>query len=105
MDMTITIENGLIVTSLYAKPMALYQFIPPSSCHPPGMLTGLVYGQVLRIFQLCSSERVANKELRLFYKRLINRGYHCDGLLPLFEKGAKNDISYMAMSQDTRDAR
>ena len=105
LDMTIQIENGLIVTSLYAKPMALYQYIPPASCHPPGVLTGLVLGQVLRIFQLCSNEQVANKELRLFYKRLINRGYKHKGLLPLFEKGIINATSYMATSQDARDAR
>jgi hypothetical protein len=75
LDMTIKIENGKIVTSLYAKPLALYQYIPPSSCHPPGVLTGLVLGQVLRIFQLCSRDQDINNELRLFHKRLINRGY------------------------------
>ena len=47
MDMTIRIEAGKIVTALYAKPLALYQYIPPDSCHPPGILTGLVYSQIL----------------------------------------------------------
>jgi hypothetical protein len=105
LDMTIEIENGKIVTSLYAKPLALYQYIPPSSCHPPGVLTGLVLGQVLRIFQLCSRDQDINNELRLFHKRLINRGYQHEGLLPLFVKGIDNAKSYMAMSQVQRDAR
>ena len=105
LDMTIEIENGKIVTSLYAKPLALYQYIPPSSCHPPGVLTGLVLGQVLRIFQLCSRDQDINNELCLFHKRLINRGYQHEGLLPLFVKGIDNAKSYMAMSQVQRDAR
>ena len=39
-DMTIEIEDGKIVTSLYAKPLALYLYIPPHSCHAPGVHTG-----------------------------------------------------------------
>jgi hypothetical protein len=53
MDMTIKISGSQLVTSLYAKPIALYQYILTTSCHPPGTLTGLVFGQVLQIFQLC----------------------------------------------------
>jgi len=105
LDMTIEIENGKIVTSLYAKPLALYQYIPPSSCHPPGVLTGLVLGQVLRIFQLSSRDQDINNELRLFYKRLIDRGYNREGLLPLFARGIDNAKSYMALSQVQREAR
>ena len=52
MDMTIQIEGGKIITTIYAKPTALYQYIPPNSCHPPVVLTGLIYGQILRIYQL-----------------------------------------------------
>jgi hypothetical protein len=47
MDMTIEISRNRLVTSLYSKPMALYQYIPPTSCHPPGTLTGLIFGHAL----------------------------------------------------------
>jgi hypothetical protein len=43
MDMTIQIKARNIVTILYAKPLALYQYILTNSCHPPGILTRLVY--------------------------------------------------------------
>jgi hypothetical protein len=68
--MTIKIEGEWLITTIYAKPMALYQYIPPNSCHPPGVLTGLVFGQILRIYQLCSLSEDINKELFLFYRRL-----------------------------------
>jgi hypothetical protein len=105
MDMTIQIEEGKIVTALYAKPMALYQYIPPNSCHPPGVLTGLVYGQILRIYQLCSKSTDIDKELLQFYKRLVDRGYSRDKLLPLFEKGVDNATDYILMTLEQREAR
>ena len=52
MDMTISIHEGRIVTSLYEKAMNLYLYIPPHSAHPPGVLTGLVSGNILRIHSL-----------------------------------------------------
>jgi hypothetical protein len=84
MDMTIRIEGEQLVTTIYAKPMVLYQYILPNSCHLPGILT--VFGQILQIYQLCSLSQDINKELSLYYKRLLNRGYTSTKLLPLFKK-------------------
>ena len=66
MDMTIQIKEGKIVTALYAKSLALYHYIPPNSCHPPGVLLGLVFGQILWIHWLCSNNSNVEKELCLF---------------------------------------
>ncbi len=105
MDMTIRIEGEWLVTTIYTKPMALYQYIPPNSCHPPGVLTGLVFGQILWIYQLCSLSQDIGKKLSLFYKRLLNRGYTSTKLLPLFKKGINNAISYLSLSPEQREAR
>ncbi len=43
MDLNITLSRGRLYTSLYAKPLALHLYIPPSSCHAPGITTGLIY--------------------------------------------------------------
>jgi hypothetical protein len=104
MDMTIQIEGGKIITTIYAKPLALYQYIPPNSCHPPGVLTGLIFGQILRIYQLCSQSKDIDKELSLFHTRLLNRGYATNQLIPFFEKGINNAISYLSQTQEQRDA-
>ena len=103
--MTINIKGERIVTTIYAKPIALYQYIPPSSCHPPGVLTGLVFGQILRIYQLSSLSDDIDKELSLFCRRLLVRGYKPDKLLPLFEKGINNAIIYLSLSPEQREAR
>jgi hypothetical protein len=51
------------------------QYILPTTCNPPGTLTGLVFGQVLQIFQLCSRDQDIDLELAAFYHHLLDRGY------------------------------
>ena len=103
MDLTISIENGKIVTSLYSKPLALYLYLPPHSCHAPGVLTGLVFGMILRIHRLCSKEEDIDKELHLFVSRLLDRGYDLDKLKPLISKAIYNAQSYLAKSKEQRE--
>jgi hypothetical protein len=50
---------------------------------------------VVCIFQLCSRTRDIDNELCLFYWRRIDRGYHQEGLIPLFMKGVLNAESYI----------
>ena len=54
MDLTISIKNGQISTSLFEKPLNLHLYIPPHSAHPPGLLSGIVHSTLFRIFTLCS---------------------------------------------------
>ena len=57
MDMTITINNSNnIETTLFKKILNLHLYIPPHFAHPPGLLPGIVYSTLFRIFTLCSSE-------------------------------------------------
>jgi hypothetical protein len=51
MDLHLTIKDNRIHTTLYEKPTNLHLYIPPSSCHPPGLLRGIVYGHLLPLFQ------------------------------------------------------
>jgi hypothetical protein len=71
MDLTIKIVDRRFICSLYAKPMALYLYLPPNSSHAPGVLTGLLYRQVLQIYQLCSCSKDINTKLAAFYRLLL----------------------------------
>jgi hypothetical protein len=103
-NMTIQVKGEKIVTTIYAKALALYQYIPPNSCHPPGALTGLIFGQIIRIYQLCSHSKDVNKELSLLHTRLLTCGYASNKLLPIVEKGINNAISYLSQTSEQRDA-
>ena len=54
MDLTITIQNGHISTSLFEKPLNLHLYIHPHSTHPPRLLPGIVHSTLFCIFTLCS---------------------------------------------------
>ena len=74
MDLTIRICNNRIVTTLFEKELNLYLYLPPHSAHPPGVLHGLVIGNILRINNLCSQISDRNRRLKQFYQRLLFRG-------------------------------
>ena len=43
LDLTISIERGRIVYKTFQKALNLYQYIPPTSAHPPWMMRGIIY--------------------------------------------------------------
>ena len=100
MDMNIEIEEGKIVTSLYAKPLALHLYIPPHSCHAPGLLFALISGMTLRIFQLCSREEDVDQELTLFMRRLLERGHQLEEITPKVSRAIKNAQQYLSRSDE-----
>ena len=54
MDVTISINDNKLSTTIYEKPQNLYLYIPPSSAHPKGILRGLITGSILRYYRLCT---------------------------------------------------
>ena len=104
LDMTVKIDttDGSITTSLYEKPMALFLFIPPHSAHPPGILVGHIYGNLLRIFRLNSNEDDIIQDTLSFFDRFLVRGHKSEVLTPLFLKGIENARKYIATSNATR---
>ena len=84
MDLTISIDNGEVNFTMFEKKLNVYLYIPPTSAHPPGVIAGLVFGNVLRIYQLCSDEQDIANHLCMFFNRLRACNYSPQALLPLF---------------------
>lgn len=102
MDLTITISGDRFKTSLYEKPMALYLYLPPHSCHAPGVRTGLINGEILRIHRLCTDEDDIVARVRTFFRRMRRRGHQPRDILPLFKKGRANALRFLATSEEDR---
>lgn len=95
MDLTISIDNGRIKTTMFEKALNLYLYIPPHSTHPPGVLNGLVMGNVMRIHTLCSDQPDRHAKMQQFFLRLLARGYKHDILVPLFSHAIRNAEAYV----------
>ena len=95
MDLTITIHDSQIATSLYSKPLNLYLYLPPQSSHPPGVLSGLISGMIFRIYTLCSDPIDVRVRLQDFWNRLLARGYTAEKITTLFSKGIDNARNYI----------
>ena len=84
LDLTVSIRNGVVSSTLYEKALNLYLYLPPHSAHAPGVLKGLLSGMILRIFRLTSDVPTRNDQLQTFFTRLVARGYQAPIILPLF---------------------
>jgi hypothetical protein len=102
MDLTITIENGKLSTTLFEKAQNLHLYLPPTSSHPRGCSTGLVFGQVLRARRLCSCQADADVKIKEFLEQLLERGHTREHLLPLFARAEANAMTYMSRTPRER---
>lgn len=101
MDLTISINHQRISTTLFEKPMNLHLYIPPHSAHPPGLLPGIVFGTLFRIYTLCSNDNDRIDRTRIFFKRLIARGYKADKIRPLFYRAIARAQTYTGPADNT----
>ena len=106
MDITITINNSnRIETTLFEKRLNLHLYIsppppPPHSAHPQGLLLGIVYSILFRIFTLCSSDKDKEQRTRFFFKCLIARGYKGNEIRVLFHKAITCAKLYNGQTKD-----
>ena len=101
MDLTISLDgSNQVVTTLYEKKLNLHLYIPPNSAHPPGVLHGLIFGHIRRIFTLCTDEADRYTRTREMFKHLLARGYTGKALEPLF-RGAIAKVTAAAPAAAT----
>ena len=70
MDLTISIKNGQISTSLFEKPLNLHLYIPPHSAHPPRLLPGIVHSTSSKFLPY-----VQTKMTKFYKQRFFSNGY------------------------------
>ena len=90
------------MTPPYSKNALTYiLYIPPHSAHPPaGLLPGIVYCTLFRIFTLCSCEPDKLHRTKVFFKRIISRGYNGNEIRGLFRKAITCAKSYNGPTND-----
>ena len=66
LDMSLSIKDCRIASTLYEKPLATYLYITPTSAHPPGVTASLVMGNVIRIMQICTDPADIGDKLEVF---------------------------------------
>jgi len=100
LDLTLSIsDEGELSTRVYEKPENLYLYLPPHSAHPPGMIRGLVTGQIKRYVRLHTDRHACLEVIRKFYARLRVRGFQPQVLRPLFESAYKAALASPPPSQ------
>ena len=99
MDLTISIVNEHLETTLYEKPQNLYQYLAPQSSHPNDIVNGLIFGQVLHIRPLCSNKNAADSCIKTFFQRLMARGHTPERLIPVFSWAEENATHFFLHKQ------
>jgi len=73
-----------LLSQFNEKLQNLYLYIPPHSCHSPGVIKGLIYGCVNRAKALCTNEDDWMPYIQKTFNRLLIRGHSASDLLPTF---------------------
>jgi hypothetical protein len=86
LDLNLSIsETGTISSSIYEKALNLHLYIPPTSCHAPGVLKGLIYGCVHRAITLCTKKEDRLPYIKKTITRLVKRGHDRHDITLLFD--------------------
>ena len=84
LDITIKIDNGMVSTRTYRKPLNTYSYLPPHSVHPRGTIKGMVYGMLYQYFRQNSNREDYFENALQLYGHLQRVGWPEEILNPLF---------------------
>ena len=76
LDTCVTLENGIISTSLHHKSTDTHQYLAAKSCHPRHCKAAIPYSQALRICRICSSDHDSRKNTNELHRHLVRHGYN-----------------------------
>ena len=82
-------ESDSLITKTFEKPLNLHLYIPSHSAHPPGVLHGMIFGNLWRFKNQNSRRSDYLAVAKRFYSHLLARGYSEDKIKPIFLKAAR----------------
>ena len=74
LDVTVSLQEGVIETNLYVKPTGSHQYLQSSSCHPFHCKKGIPYSQALRLNHICSETNSFDKRFNDLERFILERG-------------------------------
>ena len=78
LDLTLHLQDGFIITDIYAKPTDSHLYLPFSSSHPAHCKRAIPYGVALRVRRNCSTDEFFNQRCDEYKGYLKFQGYHAD---------------------------
>ena len=84
LDLTLQIVDGHIQTKTYQKPINLYQYITPSSAHPPWMIQGIITSMIKGYYHQNTNLDDFWEVSMKFYRNMKARGWDRKLLEPMF---------------------
>ena len=75
LDLNINIKDNAIKTTIFEKELNLHLYLPPHSCHSPGVTKSLIYGAIKRANCLCTDKRDISPYIIKIHNRLVARGH------------------------------
>lgn len=88
LDVTLNLDpiTHKIHSSIYFKPISKFNYLSPSSCHPPHVLRGWILAEINRHYELTSHPTTRDCNLQVFKEHLLTRGYTHSFLNSLLSK-------------------
>jgi hypothetical protein len=84
-------ETGKLDTKIFTKPCDTFQYIQPSSTHPPATFKGFIHGEFLRFARITSEEEEFHQQCTIFKQKLLNRGYTEDYIIKIQRSVSHNE--------------
>ena len=76
LDLSVTINGGIITTDLYKKETAVVQYLLPSSCHVSHQWKNTIFSLAYRLRRICSSDDTFELRLKELKADLMSRQYY-----------------------------
>ena len=75
LDVRVSLNQGLIITDLFEKPMDTHQYLHQKSCHPSHCKSSIPCSQALRLSQICLDNTTFLERTKEFKHHLVKLGY------------------------------